>query len=282
MKIVQHVLFTIALTLTGTTFALAGDALDRIKESGVLTAATDTDWAPQSFLNDDNEMDGFDIDVAREIAKRLGVDIEFVTPDWTVITSGNWAGRWDISVGSMTPTAERSQVLDFPGVYYYTPASFAVHNDSSAQTKADLNGKKIGACTACTYELYLQHDLNIDAEGVPPFAYEVDPGEIVSLEDPAILFDNLRLGDGVRLDGMIDSLPAIREAIERGAPIRVLGTPAFYEPLAVAIDKGDEELFFALKDIVQLMHRDGTLSRISEKWYGVDYSKSSKEQSGGL
>lgn len=65
--------------------------------------ATDANWAPQSFLNDNNEMDGFDVDVAREIAKRMGVDIEFVTPDWSIITAGNWAGRWDISVGSMTP-----------------------------------------------------------------------------------------------------------------------------------------------------------------------------------
>ncbi|MCY4030554.1 MAG: transporter substrate-binding domain-containing protein [Hyphomicrobiales bacterium] len=275
MKIIQHILFSVALVLTGANFALAGDTLDRVKEAGVLKVATDADWAPQSFLNDDNEMDGFDVDVAKEIAKRMGIEIEFVTPDWTVITSGNWAGRWDISVGSMTPTAERAQVLEFPGIYYYTPASFAVHNDSSAQSKVDLNGKKIGACTACTYEFYLQHDLNIDAEGAPPFSYDVTPGEIVSMEDPAILFDNLRLGDGVRLDGMIDSLPAIRSAIENGAPIRVLGTPAFYEPLAIAIDRGDKEFHHALKDIVQLMHRDGTLSRLSEKWYGIDYSKSS-------
>ncbi|MCY4035601.1 MAG: transporter substrate-binding domain-containing protein [Hyphomicrobiales bacterium] len=276
MKTTQSILFAIALTLTGATFALAGDAFDRVKETGVLKVATDADWAPQSFLNDDNEMDGFDVDVAKEIAKHLGVEVEFVTPDWTIITSGNWAGRWDVSVGSMTPTAERAQVLDFPSVYYYTPASFAVHNDSSAQTKADLNGKKVGACTACTYEFYLQHDLNIDAEGVPPFSYDVTPGEIVSIQDPAILFDNIRLGDGVRLDGMLDSLPAIRTAIDNGSPIRVLGTPAFYEPLAVAIDKGDAEFSNALADIIELMHRDGTLTRISEKWYGIDYSKFSE------
>ena len=125
MKIIQHILFTVVLALTGANFALAGDTLDRVKEAGVLKVATDADWAPQSFLNDDNEMDGFDVDVAREIAKRMGVEVEFVTPDWTVITSGNWAGRWDVSVGSMTPTAERAQVLEFPGIYYYTPASFA-------------------------------------------------------------------------------------------------------------------------------------------------------------
>lgn len=278
MKIVQHILFAIVLVLLGNTFALAGDALDRVKQTGILTVATNIDWPPQSFLNDNNEMDGFDIDVAKEIARRLEVGVEFVTPDWTVITAGNWAGRWDISVGSMTPTTERGQVLDFPGVYYYNPVSFAVHKESFAQTKADLNGKKVGACASCTSEFYLRQDLNIDAEGVPPFTYDVMPGEIVLVagQETAIHFDNLRLGDGVRLDGLLESLQIIREAIDRGLPIRVLGTPAFYAPYAIAIEKGDVEFNHALSDIIQLMHRDGTLSSISKKWYGgIDYSKSS-------
>ena len=274
MNIIQHILLSVALTLTSANFALAGDALDRIKQTGTLTVATSADWAPQSFLDDNNEMDGFDVDVAKEIAKRMGVDIEFVTPDWAVITSGKWAGRWDISVGSMTPTVERGQVLDFPAIYYYSPVSFVVHEDSSAQTKADLNGKRIGACTACTGEQYLQHDLSFAAEGAPPFTYDVDPGEIVSLEDTAILFDNLRLGDGVRLDAVIEGLPGINAAIEAGAPFRVLGT-AFNAPLAVAIDKGDAEFSYALRDIVQLMHTDGTLSELSQKWYGADHTRAS-------
>src|SRR3546814_9725822 len=58
----------------------------------------------QSFLNDKNEMDGFDVDVGKEIAKRLGAELKIVTPSWDIITAGNWGGRWDMSVGSMTPT----------------------------------------------------------------------------------------------------------------------------------------------------------------------------------
>lgn len=252
----------------------AGETLDRIKQTGTLKVATDLSWPPQSFLNDDNEMDGFDVDVSKEIARRLAVGLEFVTPEWSVITSGKWAGRWDISVGSMTPTTERSQVLDFPGVYYYTPASFAVHVDSDARTKTDLNGKRIGATTASVFERYLQHDLVIDAKGVPPFTYDVTPGEIVSLRDSSTVLDDLRLGDGVRLDGMVSSLPTILAAIDNDYPVRVVGEPAFYEPLSVAIDKGDEEFHEILADIIQSMHKDGVLSELSVKWYGIDYSKS--------
>ncbi len=251
----------------------AGPALDRIKSSGVLKVASDANWAPQSFLNENNEMDGFDVDVAKEIAKQLGVEIEFVTPSWEVITAGSWNGRWDASVGSMTPTEQRAKVLAFPGIYYYTPASVVVHKDSKVQSLKELNGKTVGACAACTYELYLQHDLVIDAVGAPSFDYQIKPAKIQSYKDVSDVMDNLRLGDGVRLDAMVDSLPGLLEAIKSGYPFRVVGDPVFYEPLAVAIDLGDDELKDAIAKIINKMHNDGTLSKLSRKWYNVDYSK---------
>ncbi|NOX39311.1 MAG: transporter substrate-binding domain-containing protein [Alphaproteobacteria bacterium] len=250
----------------------AGEALDRVMNKGVLTVATDANWAPQSFLNDNNKMDGFDVDVAKEIARRMGVGIKFVTPSWTIITAGKWAGRWDISVGSMTPTKARGEVLSFPGIYYFTPASFAVQTDSPITDKLQLNGKTICATTASTYELYLQHDLTIDAIGTPPFKYDVTPGKISSMKDTSTCLNDVRLGAGVRVDGMIGSLPALVAAKKAGLPIRVVGTPAFYEPLSVAIDKGDTEFDAKLGKIIAAMHADGTLSKMSMKWYGIDYS----------
>lgn len=252
--------------------AYAGEALDRVKSAGMLTVASDANWAPQSFLNDKNEMDGFDIDVAREIAKRMEVGVEFVTPAWDIITAGNWHGRWDISVGSMTPTKSRAEVLSFPGVYYYTPASVAVHSDSAATAIADLNGKTMGACTSCTFELYLQKDLTIDAVGVPGFDYQITAGKMKSYKDSAATMDDLRLGDGVRLDGLVGSLPAILEAIDNGYPFKVLGDPVFFEPLSVAIDIGDAEFTELLAGIVADMHADGTLSALSIKWFGTDFA----------
>jgi polar amino acid transport system substrate-binding protein len=135
----------------------AGETLDRVVSKGVLVMSTDPEYPPQSSLDESNEFVGFDIDVGREIAARLGVEIEFVTPGWDVITAGNWAGRWDISVGSMTPTVARREVLDFPAIYYYTPASLAVHVDNdSIATAADASGKTIGVGVATTYENYLE------------------------------------------------------------------------------------------------------------------------------
>ncbi|MEQ9607356.1 MAG: transporter substrate-binding domain-containing protein [Kiloniellaceae bacterium] len=250
--------------------AYAGETLDRVMSTKTLTMSSDPEYPPQSFLNDNNQMDGFDVDVGKEIAKRMGVELKIVTPSWDIITAGNWGGRWDMSVGSMTPTAKRAEVLDFPAVYYYTPAAFAVHKDSAVDSLEDLNGKTIGSCGGCTYDAYLMKDLEIDAEGAPAFSYDVTAGEIKTYETDTHAFDDLKLGDGTRLDAAFSALPTIQEAIKSGYPLKIVGKPAFYEPLSVATDKGDAEFDAKISEIVAAMKADGTLKQLSEKWYGVD------------
>ena len=272
MKLFKPVLGAVLIGLLSVTSANAGDVLDKIMSSKTLKVATDANWPPQSFINADNVMDGFDVDVAREIAKRLGAEIEFITPSWDIITAGNWNGRWDMHVGSMTPTKQRAKILSFPAVYYYTPAAAAVHKSSKISTVSGLSGKNIGTGTGTTFELYLQKSLTMDAEGAPAFDFQIDDAVIKSYETSTIALDDLRLGDGVRLDGVISSLPTILEAIESGYPLKVVGSPIFYEPLAVTIDLGDNELNAKVASIVAAMRKDGVLSKISKKWYGVDYA----------
>ncbi|WP_261842914.1 transporter substrate-binding domain-containing protein [Aliamphritea ceti] len=272
MKIITKILATTLMSALPFASVMAGEALDRVMDKKLLKVATDANWAPQSFLNDNNEMDGFDVNVAQEVAKRLGVQIEFVTPAWDIITAGRWSGRWDLSIGSMTPTTERAKVLTFPAVYYYTPASFVVHKDSDAQQVSDLNGKKVGVTTASVHERYLQKDLTIDAEGVPNFEYEVDTDFIKSYQSSNVVLDDLRLGNGSRLDGALTSVPTINEAMKNNYPIKPLGEPVFFEPLALAIDKGDQEFNDKLAAIVSEMRADGTLSELSQKWYSYDYT----------
>jgi len=249
----------------------AGEVLDRVMAEGVLVMSTDPEYPPQSSLDESNQFIGFDIDVGKEIAERLGVEIEFVTPSWDVITAGNWAGRWDVSVGSMTPTAARREVLDFPAIYYYTPAALAVHADNQdIAAPADAGGKTIGVGVATTYENYLKGDLVIDAEGAPSFEYQIADAEIRTYDTDLLALDDLRLGDGVRLDAALTALPTITEAVANGYPLKVAGDPVFLEPLSVAIDKGDPEFGAEIGEIVSAMRDDGTLSELSMKWYGAD------------
>lgn len=258
------------LAITSSSMSFAGEILDTVNENKMLIVGTNSDYRPNAFLGDDNQLQGFDIDVSREVAKRLGVNVKFVTPGWEIMTAGRWVGRWHMVVGSMTPTKSRAEVLDFPAVYYFTPASFAVHKDAKSNKISDLNGKVIGVVSTSTYHRYLEKNLSIDALGTPKFEYQVTPGDI-RLYGDVNEFDDLSLGEGVRLDAIIQSVPVINQAISKGLPVRALGKPVFYEPLAIAIDKGDAEFGSEISNIVDQMKADGTLAKLSLKWHGTDY-----------
>ncbi|MGQ3290600.1 MAG: transporter substrate-binding domain-containing protein [Shinella sp.] len=253
--------------------AQAGETLDRVMEKKAMVVATNSGWPPQSYLDDSNEMVGFDIDVSREIAKRLGVEVTFDTPDWATLTGGRWQGRYDLGVGSVTPTKARAQVIDFVGIYYYSPYVYVVHKDSGAKTVTDLNGKVIGVETATTSEDFINRKLEIDAPGLPPIEYKLEPGEVRTFADSMLPFDDLRLGAGVRLDAVIAPEQTALNAIKYGYPLRVLdGDYAFREPLVVIAEKVDPEWTAKVGGIIEEMKKDGTLGTLTTKWYGKDYS----------
>ena len=253
--------------------AEAGAVLDRILAKKELVAAADTATPTTSFLNDKNELDGFDIDVTNALAKRLGVKVRFVTPGWDVITAGRWSGRWDVSIASMTPTVERRKVLDFPVVYYAAPAALAVHKDNTAIKAApDAGGKRVGVQGGSTYESYVNGTLKIDADGAAPISFQIKDARVTSYDTEGLSLDDLRLGDGKRLDAVVASAQAIDGAIRAGYPIRKVGAPLFYESLAIATDKGDPDLGARLTKEIEAMRADGTLKTLSEKWFKDDYS----------
>jgi ABC-type amino acid transport substrate-binding protein len=108
--------------------------LATVCEAGVIVVSTDPAYPPQSFLNEETgEYEGFDIEVAREIGSRLGVEVEFTDPTFDAVVAGGWGGRWDISVGSVTVTEERRSVLDFTQPYYFTPAQMAAYDAEAAE-----------------------------------------------------------------------------------------------------------------------------------------------------
>ncbi|GES41626.1 amino acid ABC transporter substrate-binding protein (PAAT family) [Rhizobium sp. ERR 922] len=262
-----------AAVLAMASLAHAGATLDRVMSKKSMVVATNSGWPPQSFLNDNNEMVGFDIDVSREIGKRLGVEVSFQTPDWATLTGGHWQGRYDVGVGSVTPTKSRAQVIDFAGIYYYSPYVYVVHKDSPLKSVGDLNGKVIGVETATTSEDFIRRNLQIDAPGMPPIQYKVEPGEVRTFADSMLPFDDLRLGPGVRLDAVIAPEQTALNAIKNGYPLRIIqGEYAFREPLVVIAEKGDSEWTAKVGEIIKSMKADGTLGTLTKKWYGADYS----------
>ena len=254
--------------------ARAGETLDRVLSRGVMVMATDPDFPPQSFRDSGGEFRGFDVDVGRELAERLGVDIEFATPGWDAITAGAWNGRWDVSIGSMVPTPARARVLDFPAIYYHMPAALAVQRDNATiATPAAASGKRIGVGDGTVYESYLKQDLTFAGETGGPIGFVIDGADIRTYDSDARALADLADGDGVRLDAVLTALPTVLKAIEDGAPLKVVGAPLFREPRAVATDQGDQDWNAQLATLIATMHEDGTLKRLSEKWYGIDLSR---------
>jgi polar amino acid transport system substrate-binding protein len=269
------------LFLFWTVFPGYAGVLEDIKSKGELVVSTDANYAPQSFLNDKGELDGFDIDVSKEVAKRLGVKIKFVTPDWDLIVAGKWGARWDLSIGSMTITAARSKVVDFSTPYYYTPAQFGVHKkNATIKTLDDFAGKTVGLGSGTTYETYLDPKQELGIGGGENIVYQVkNVKKIRTYTTDMEAVQDLALGDGVRIDGVLTSGFVIQEASKKGIPIKVVGEPVYYEPLAAASDKarpGSAELAKKVSEIFQAMHQDGTLTKLSMKWFGFEVTKKAK------
>jgi polar amino acid transport system substrate-binding protein len=196
-----------------------------------------------------------------------------VTPSWDEQTAGHWNGKWDISVGSMTPTAKRAENLDFPMYYSYGMTSLAVHKDNtSIQIPSDASGKRIGVLAASIYEKYLTREPH-DIIGMPPVMYKIDDPIIVRFDQEDLVAQALARGDGVELDAMTGTLANILHLIEEGMPLKVVGQPLVYLPSAAAIEPGDAEFSALLSQVNDDMHEDGTLSALSEKWFGLDLTK---------
>lgn len=247
------------------------DMLARVKRDGVLRVATDSNYAPQSFLKEDGTSEGFDVDVANEVAKRLGVKAEFQYPQWSVIEGGNWADRFDVSVGSMTVTKPRLDIFDFSQPYYYTPAQMAVLSDSGITNLEGLAGKVICTGEATTYWQWLQGTLELgDGSEQAPVPEGATATTLATDQDCAQSAQSGRRD----FDGFLSSSTTVKAAIDSGAPLITVGSPVYYEPLAIAIDKASPphaELAAEIDRIIGEMHADGTLSALSNKWFdGLD------------
>ena len=265
-----------APTASASAAPIAGGLLEKILKSGKLVVSTDPKYPPQSELEPDGTYKGFDIDVATEIAKRLGVTVEFVTPDWTAITAGGWGGRWDVSVGSMTITVDRKKVLDFSPPYYYTPAQMAASTHSGITTLDGLAGKTICSGEGTTYDQWLNGTLDYGTGqdlGKPPAG--IKSTTLPTDTDCPDQWKSKRFD----FDGWLSSITTVDGAIKAGLPLVKVGDPVFYEPLAVAVDKkgpADTDFMPILSKIIGDMHSDGTLTAFSQKSFSADYTVAAK------
>ncbi|MCB9112797.1 MAG: transporter substrate-binding domain-containing protein [Anaerolineales bacterium] len=285
------VVASLALTACGGGGASsASDLLGAIQERGYILVSTDPNYEPQSFLNTEGsrpsdtkcpgdalttaEMQGFDVDVAIAVGDSLGVETCFATPSWDAITAGSWADKWDVSVGSMTVTTARQQVLDFSVPYYYTPAVIAVAADSGIDSLDGLSGQAICAGAATTYESWLNNDM--EGLGLPEasiYAHVPENVTVVPLETDQECAQAIAAG---RTDfiAYVTSDTVVDANLAAGMPVVKLDGAVFSEDLAAAFDKSatldSTSLRAKVDELFTAMHSDGRLSDLSNKWFGMD------------
>jgi len=197
------------------------------------------------------------------------VTVKFETPDFSVVEAGKWAGRFDISVGSVTVTKVRLANLDFTAPYYFTPAQMAATKDSGITTLEGLAGKTVCVGDATTYYQWITGTLALgDGSPLAPVPAGMKATTQKTDQECALSASSGRHD----FEGWLSSSTTVAAGIAgpKGAPMIVVGSPVFYEPLAVATDKSGPphaELQAALDKIIQDMHADGTLAASSKKWF---------------
>ena len=268
----------------------ASDLLGAIQERGYILVSTDPNYEPQSFLNTEGsrpsdtkcpsdalttaEMQGFDVDVAIAIGDGLGVETCFATPSWDAITAGNWADKWDVSVGSMTVTTDRQKILDFSVPYYYTPAVVAVAADSGITSLDGLSGQAVCAGTATTYEFWLNNDkASLGLPDASIYATVPDGVTVVPLETDQECAQAIASG---RKDfvAYVTSETVVDANIAAGMPVAKLDGAVYSEDLAAAFDKSSTldstSLRAKVDEIITGLHSDGSLSDLSNKCFDMD------------
>lgn len=254
--------------------AFAGATLERVESRKELVNVLMESYPPFSFLNDQNQLDGFDVDVAKAVADKLGVKLRLETPSWDVIAAGRWSGRYDICICSMTPSKARSEVFDFPVEYYASPAVIVVNaKDERIHTAKDLDGLKVGLTSASSYESYLNKNLVIEGDEDKKIEYPFDFVQIAPYDTDNVAFQDLGLGAGVRLDAILTNLVTAQPRLDQDKRFKLAGAPLYEEPNSVAIEKGDAEWDAKVRQVFAELKADGTLAKLSQKWIGADISK---------
>jgi polar amino acid transport system substrate-binding protein len=236
----------------------AGDTLDQILEKGEITIAVDDTFPPMNYRNDKNELVGFDVDLAKAVAKTLGVEAKFIPTAWDGILPGLDAKRYDIIMSSMNVTDERKKQVDFVE-YVNLGQVVAVEygNPLNIQSIDDLRGKIVGVQIGSTSEAAAK-----EIDGIK---------EIKTYNAYTDAFNDLGLG---RLEAIVVGVSVGRyyETTKPGI-FEVAGKSFNSLPVGIAVRKEDNELEKALSEAIQTLKDNGEFARISEEWFGTDISK---------
>ncbi len=235
----------------------SSDLLSLIQNRGTIIVAMEGTWAPWTFHNEKNELVGYDVEVAKAIAEKIGVKAEFVEGEWDGLLSGLSAGRYDIMVNGVDITEERKLAYDFSIPYAFNKTAVITSKDNdNIKTLDDLKGKRTANTISSTYALLA----------------EEKGAKVIGVDDLNQTFELLMSG---RIDATLNAemtfYDYIKEHPDANIKIAVLTDEA--NKIGIPICKGNENLKNAIDNALKELADEGTLTKLSVKYFGADISK---------
>jgi len=231
--------------------------LETIKSEGKIQIGTEGTYAPYTFHDKSGKLTGFDVEIAEEVSKRLGVKPEFVETKWDGMFAGLDAKRFDMIVNQVGVNPDRQKKYDFSNSYIVSKAVLIVRSDNNDIKKfKDLNGKKSAQS--------LTSDLAKIAKANGAVLQPVD-----SFNQAIDLLTSKRVDAAVN-----DSLSFLDLKKQKpNIAIKIVDQQGDAQPNAIMFNKGNKELVTAVNKALADMKADGAYTKISNKWFGTDVSK---------
>ncbi len=242
-------------TTTDTNAATGEDnSLQAVLDSGKFILGLDATFKPMGFTDEQDNIVGFDIDLAEEVCKRMGVELVKQPIDWDTKEQDLDAGKIDCIWNGMSVTAERAEIMNLSDPYMKNDMSFVVKTDSAIASQADLDGKTVAVQSGSSAQtILLESGLN-----VTPVELATNVECLQQLE--------LDLVDAV----FMDSVVANYEITSEQKAYTVLPDGLSPEEYAIGFRKNDQALRDEVQKILSEMKADGTVAAISTEWFGTD------------
>ena len=235
-------------------------SLEKLISRGVFVLGLDDSFPPLGFRNADGEIVGYDIDLAKEVTKRLGVEFKAQPIDWDAKEMELNTGKIDCIWNGFTMTKEREEALTFTKPYLKNAQVLVVRNDSGIASLEDMAGKTIALQRGSSAQKAV--DENKEFSNM--------------LKEKVLLKDNVTALNDLEIRGVdgvvMDSVVADYSITATGKPFIVIDEALSYENYGIAFRKGNVTLCDKVQSILEDMHRDGTVTAISVKWFGRDIS----------